>query len=80
MLIFHVSMGPLYVLLGEMSDQVLYPFFNWIVCLPGVESYELFIYFGDQTLVQGISDKYVLPYSQFPSLIDDGFFSCAEDF
>ena len=31
MLIFHVSMGPLYVLLGEMSDQVLYPFFNWIV-------------------------------------------------
>ena len=49
MLIFHVSMGPLYVLLGEMSDQVLYPFFNWIVCLPGVELYEFLIYFGDQT-------------------------------
>ena len=25
--------------------------FNWAVCLPGVESRELFIYFGDQTLV-----------------------------
>ena len=27
------------------------PFFNWVVCLPGVESCEFFIYFGDQTLV-----------------------------
>ena len=26
-------------------------FLNWIVCLPEVESCELFIYFGDQTLV-----------------------------
>ena len=30
---FHVSLGPLYVLLGEVSVQVLCPFFNWIVCL-----------------------------------------------
>ena len=42
------------------------PIFNWIVCLPGVESYEFFIYFGDQTLVRYIIGKYVLPYS--PSL------------
>ena len=48
---FHVSMGPLYVLLGEVSVQVLCPFFNWIVCFPGVESCEFFVYFGDQTLV-----------------------------
>ena len=27
------------------------PFFNWVVCLPGVESCEFFIYFGDQALV-----------------------------
>ena len=25
-------------------------FFNWVVCLPGVESCEFFIYFGNQTL------------------------------
>ena len=37
-----------------MSVQVLCPFFNWVVCLPGVESCEFFIYFEDQTLVQGI--------------------------
>ena len=30
---FHKSMGHLYVLLGEVSVQVLCPFFNWIVCL-----------------------------------------------
>ena len=42
-----MAMGPLYVLLGEVSVQVLCPFFNWIVYLPGIESYEFFIQFGD---------------------------------
>ena len=37
----------LWVLIGEVSVQILFPFFNWIVCLPGVESYEVCIYFGD---------------------------------
>ena len=27
-----MSLGPLYVLLGEVSVQILCPFFNWIVC------------------------------------------------
>ena len=56
---FHVSTDPLYVLLGKVSVQVLCPCFNCIACPPGVESCEFFIYFGDQTLVQGISGKYV---------------------
>ena len=43
--------GPLYVLSGEVSIQVLFPFFNWIVCLPDVELHDFFIYSGDQTLV-----------------------------
>ena len=46
-----MSLGPLYVFLGEVSVQVLCPFFNSVVCLPGVESCEFFIYFGDQALV-----------------------------
>ena len=29
-----MSLGPLYVFLGEVSVQVLCPFFNWVVCLP----------------------------------------------
>ena len=37
-------------------------FLNWVVCLPGVESCEFFIYFGDQTLVWGIIGKYAFPY------------------
>ena len=41
----------LYVLLGEVSVQILCPFLNQIVCFPGVESCEVFTYFGDQTLV-----------------------------
>ena len=54
-----MSLGPLYVFLGEVSVQVLCPFFNWVFCRPRVESCEFFIYFGDQTLVQGIIGKCV---------------------
>ena len=49
-----MSLGPLYVFLGEVSVQVLCPFFNWVVCPPGVKSCNFFIYFGHRTLVQGI--------------------------
>ena len=52
-----MSIGPLYVLLGEVSIQILCPFFNWIVCLLGIESHEFFIYFGDQTLEQLYAKK-----------------------
>ena len=44
-----MPLGLLYVFL-EVSIQVLNPFFNWVVCLPGVESCEFFIYFGDKPL------------------------------
>ena len=39
-----MSLGPLYVLLGEVSAQVLCPFSNWIDYLPGVELCEFFLY------------------------------------
>ena len=39
-----MPLGPLYVLLGEVSVQVLSLLFNWIVCLPGVELCEFFIF------------------------------------
>ena len=48
-----MSLSHLYVLHGEVSIQVLCPLFNWVVYLPGVELYEFFIYFGDQTLSDG---------------------------
>ena len=38
-----MSLGSLYVFLGEVSVQVLCPFFHWVVCLPGVELCE-FLY------------------------------------
>ena len=53
-----MSLGPLYVFLGEVFVQVLCPFFNWVVCLPGVDSCEFFIYFGDQTLVCTLSSTF----------------------
>ena len=41
-----MSLGPLYVFLEEVSVQVLCLFIDGVVCLPGVESCEFFIYFG----------------------------------
>ena len=75
-----MSLGPLYVLLGEVSIQVLCPFLNWIVFLPGVESCEFFMHFGDQTLVRGVIDKYIFHYGWFPLHFDDVFFRHGEAF
>ena len=47
-----MPIGPLCELLGDVSVQVLCPFFNWVVSLPGVELCEFFIYFGDQIKIQ----------------------------
>ena len=41
-----ICCGPLYVL-GEVSDLVFCPFFDWVVYFTRVESCEFFIYFGD---------------------------------
>ena len=35
-----MSLGPLYVPLGEVSTHILCLFFNWIFCLSAVESSE----------------------------------------
>ena len=75
-----MPVGPLYVLLGEVSDQVLSQFLDQILCLPGIESHEFFIYFGDYTLGQYIIDKYIFPYGWLLFHFDDSVFSYAEDF
>ena len=75
-----MSLGPVYVLHGEVSVQVSCPFFNWVVCLPGVESCEFFIYLGEQTLVRGIIGKYVFPYCRFSFPLNAVFFSPAAAF
>ena len=64
-----MSLGPLYVFLGEVAVQVLCPFFNWVVSLPRVQSCEFFKYFGDQTLVSGIICKYVFPSVGSPFIL-----------
>ena len=55
-------------------------FLNWIVCLPGMESCDFFIYFGEYTFVQGVIDKCVFPYGWVPFHFIDVFFIHAEAF
>ena len=50
----------------------LFDFLEWIL--------EFFIYFGDQTLVQGTICKYIFPYGCLPFHFADDFFSHAEAF
>ena len=56
------------------------PYFDWVVCLPGVQSCEFFIYFQDETLVWGIIGKYVFQYCGFSLYFNAVFFSPAERF
>ena len=49
-----MSIGHLHVLFGEMSVQVLCPFFNWVACFFGVEFCKYFINFGYQPLIRCI--------------------------
>ena len=46
-----MSLSPLYVLLGEVSVQVLCSLFIWLVCVFLEWSHVSSLYFGDQTLV-----------------------------
>ena len=51
----------MYVFFGEMSIEVFFPFFNWVIFIIVVELYELLDYFGNQALVCHIICKYFLP-------------------
>ena len=43
----HVFVSHLYVFFGEMSLQVPFPLFDWVVCFSGIELYMLLVYFGN---------------------------------
>ena len=48
---FHVSIGHLYVLFGEMSVNVFCPFLDWIIYFLGVEFDKFFIDLGSLHLI-----------------------------
>ena len=45
--IFHVLVGHLCIFFGEMSIQVLCPFFSWVVGFLAAELYKLFVHLSD---------------------------------
>ena len=75
-----MSLGSLYVFSREVFLQAFCPFFNWVVCLPGVELCEFFLYFGDQTLIWGIIGKCIFLYHCFSFHFNAVFFGQAEAF
>ena len=78
--IFSYDSGPSVSLPWKSVCSSPLPFFNCVVCLPGVQSCVFFIYFGDQALDWGILGKYVFPYCWFSLYFNAVFFSPAEAF
>ena len=74
-----MSFGHLYVLFGEVSIEVLCPFFNWVVSFFGVEFCKYVINFGYKPLIRYI-DKYVLPFFGLSFYFVNVFLCCAKTF
>ena len=45
--LFMLFVSHLQVFFGEMSVQVFFPLFDWVVCFPSIELYQLLLYFGN---------------------------------
>nr|KAF6410579.1 hypothetical protein HJG63_009088 [Rousettus aegyptiacus] len=73
--LFQLFVGHLYVLYGEVSIQVLCPFFDWIICVfVVIELYEFFVYFEYSTLIGGVVCKYIFSFRWLSLYLVDDFF------
>lgn len=59
---FHLLIGHLYLIFGEMSIQIFGPLCNWIICLFIIELWQFFVYSGWKSLFGYMTYKY------FPSV------------
>ena len=75
-----MPLGHLYVFFGEMSIWIFHPFFDGVVCFLDIELHELFVYFGDQSLVSQFICKYFLPFCELSFRFVYGFLCCAKAF
>ena len=77
-----MSLVPLYVLLGEVSVQVICPNFIWVACLLEWSRVSSLCILEIKPLseVANIIGKYVFPYSWFSFHFNTVLFSCAEAF
>ena len=73
-----MSLGPVYVLLREVTVQVLCPFFNWVVCLLEWSCVSALRILEIRPLYK--VSLYVFPYSWFSFHFNAVFFSGAEAF
>ena len=55
-------------------------FFDWVVCFFDIELHELFVYFGDYSIVSLIICKYFLPFCRLSFCFVYGFLCCAKAF
>ena len=53
---------------------------DWVACFFGIELHELFVYYGDKSLVDSIVDKYFLPSYVLSYHFVHGFLCCAKTF
>jgi len=78
--IFYVLVFHPHILFGEVSNEAVYPVFNWIVCFLAVEFGELFIYSGYKSFVGYVFCKCILQFRSFSFHPLDMFFGGAKVF
>ena len=77
---FHVLVSHLYVFFREMSLQVPFPLFDWVVCFSGIELYELLVYFGNWSFVSCLICYYFFPFWRLSFHLACSFLCCAKAF
>ena len=76
---FHVSVSHLHVFFGEMSVEISFPLFDWVVCFSGTELYELLV-FWKLILCQLFHLLYFLPFWGLSFHLVYSFLCCAKSF
>ena len=55
----HLFIGLLAIYISSLEN---FPLFDWVVCFPGIELYELLVHFGNQSFVSCFICYYFLPF------------------
>ena len=61
-----MSVGHLYVLIGKVSVNIFYPFYDLFICFACIEFEKYFVDLGYQSFICSIICKYVLLFRGLP--------------